>query len=76
MLVVIRVSDDFVVSEEFLGLYSVSAIDAHSIVAVMKDAFLRFQIPLAKLHGQCYDRCSTMTGAKAGVATKIKEMEA
>ena len=71
-LVVRWVSDDFVVSEDFLGLNTLSAIDAQSIVDVMKDAFLRFQIPLAKLRGQCYDGCSTMTGAKAGVAAKIK----
>ena len=60
-LVVRWVSDDFVVSEEFLGLYTLSAIDARNIVDVMKDAFLWFQIPLAKLLGQCYDGCSTMT---------------
>jgi len=74
-LVVRWISDDFEVSEEFLGLYSMSAIDAQSIVDVMKDAFLRFQMPFTKLRGQCYDGCSTMTGAKAGVAVKIEEVE-
>jgi len=74
-LVVRWISDDFEVSEEFLGLYSMYAIDAQSIVDVMKDAFLRFQIPFTKLRGQCYDGCSTMTGAKAGVAVKIEEVE-
>ena len=49
------VSGDFTVSEGFLGLHYLSATDAQSIVSVMKDAFLRFQIPLAKLRGQCYD---------------------
>ena len=66
------VSDDVTVHEEFLGLYALSAID---IVDVMMDAFLRFQIPLAKLRGQCYDGCSTMAGARAGVAAKITKME-
>ena len=76
LTIVVRwISDDFTVSEEFLGLYCLSAVDAQSIVDVMKDAFLRFQIPLAKLRGQCYDGCSTMAGAKAGVAVKIEEME-
>ena len=51
-------------SEEFLGLYCLSAIDAQSIVEAMKDAFVRFQIPLAKLRGHCYDGCSTMAGVK------------
>lgn len=52
-----------------------SATNAQSIVSIMKDAFLQFQITLAKLRGQCYDGCSTMMGAKAGVAAKIEEIE-
>ena len=39
------------------------------------DVFLRFQIPLSRLRGQCDDGCSTMTGAKAGVEAKINQME-
>ena len=46
------ISENFVVSEEFVGLYYLSAIDAQSIVEVMKDAFIRFQIPLTKISGQ------------------------
>ena len=64
-LVLRWISEDFVVFEEFVGLYFLSAIDAQSIVEVMKDAFIRFQIPLTKIHGQCYDGSSTMAGAKA-----------
>ena len=55
--------------------YCLSATDAKRIVSAIKDAFLQFQIPLAKLRGQCYDGCSTMTGAKACVAAKIEEIE-
>ena len=71
------VSNDFVVGEEFLGLYCLSSTDAQSIVDVMKDAFLRFQIPTTKLRGQYYDGCNTMAGAKGGVAAncKIAELE-
>ena len=76
LTIVVRwINEDFVVSEEFLGLYCLSAIDAQSIFEVMKDAFLRFQIPLAKLRGQCYDGYSTMAGVKAGVAAKIEQVE-
>ena len=49
------VSNDLLVGEEFLGLCCLSSTDAQSIVDVMKDAFLRFQIPTTKLCGQCYD---------------------
>jgi hypothetical protein len=41
------VSNDFVVGEEFMGLYCLSST---SIVDVMKDTFLRFQIPISKLN--------------------------
>ena len=37
------------VSEEFLGLYCLTRADAQTIVDVISDAFLQFQIPLAKL---------------------------
>lgn len=74
-LVLRWVSVNFIVSEEFLGLYYLSSIDAESVVSVMKDAFIRFQIPMTKLCGQCYDGCSTMAGTKAGVAKRITDME-
>ena len=41
----------------------------------MKDVFLQFQIPFPKLCGQCYDGCNTMAGTRAGVATKVHEIE-
>ena len=74
-LVIRWVSDDLSVSEEFLGMYSRSATDAKSIVSVLLDALLRFQNPLSKVRGQCYDRYSTMAGVKYGVATQIAEKE-
>ncbi len=69
------VSDKFEASEEFLGFHYMLSIDALSIVNAIKDIFLRFQIPFSKLRGQCYDGCSTMAGAKSGVATRIQEIQ-
>ena len=74
-LVLRWVSDDFTVSEEFVGLYYLSVIDAQSIVDAIKHAILRFQIPFTKLRGQWNDGCSTMAGARAGIAVKIQELE-
>ena len=51
-LVLRWISEDFLVSEEFVGLYYLSAIDTQSIVEVMKDTFIRFQIPLTKMPSQ------------------------
>ena len=33
---------------------------------------MRLGLDQGKLHGQCYDGCSTMIGKKKGVATLIK----
>ncbi len=51
------------------------SIVALSIVNAIKDIFLRFQIPFSKLRGQCCDGCSTIAGAKSGVATRIQEIQ-
>ena len=75
-IVIWHVNDNFIVFEEFLGLYHLTATDAGSIVAVIKDVQLWLQIPLSKLRGQCYDGCSTMAGKKAGVAAMIQQEEA
>ncbi|XP_033123564.1 zinc finger MYM-type protein 1-like [Anneissia japonica] len=74
-LVIRWVNDNFVVSEECLGLYYLSATNAKSIVNAIKDTITLFKIPLTKLRGQCYDGCSNMAGAKAGVATMIQKIE-
>ncbi len=76
LTIIIRwVDEDFNVFEDFLGLYHLITTDAESIVAAIKDVLLRIQVPLSKLRGQCYDGCSTMTGTRAGVATRIQQDE-
>ena len=69
------VDSDFVVSEEFLGLYNLATANAQSIVDIISDTFLRLQISFSKLRGQCYDWCNTMAGAKGGEAAKIAQLE-
>ena len=74
-LVIRRIDENLEVFEEFLGMYTLLRTDAGSIVSAITDALLRFQIPMTKIRGQCYDGCSTMAGAKVGVAVKIQEKE-
>lgn len=74
-IVMRRIDEDFEVYEEFLGFYSVSAIDAATLFSVIKDAMLRFNLPLSKLRGQCYDGCSTMSGLRSGVAKRVRDEE-
>lgn len=63
-LVIRWVSKEFIISEEFLGLYCLSSADAQSIVDVMKDAFFAIPNSFDKFRGQCYNGCSTTAGAK------------
>lgn len=76
LTIVIRwINANFEANEDFLGLYSLADIRADGIVAAIRDVFLRYQIPFAKLRGQCYDGCSTMAGSRGGVAVKIQEIQ-
>ena len=61
--------------DEFIGLKDMPSTDADSIVRELKDVLLRMRLKLEKCCGQCYDGCSTMSGAKSGVAVQIKNEE-
>lgn len=74
-LVMRRIDHNLDVYEEFLGMYQIDKTTAESITSTIVDALVRFQIPLTKLRGQCYDGCSTMAGSRNGVAAKVQAME-
>ena len=60
------------VHEEFLGSYHVDRIDAATVSAVVQDVFVRLNISMERLRGQCYDGASSMTGS---IAKRISELE-
>ena len=75
-MVCIRWTDsDLQVHEDFIGLYKLEKTDAKSITAAFKDTLMRLQLSMNNCRGQCYDGCSTMAGAKGGVAAMIKSEE-
>ena len=77
VVVVLRtVGENFSIEEDLVGLYSVSRIDATTLVTVIKDTLIRLNLPVNKLRGQCYDGCSTMSGHRSGVAKQIRDEEA
>ena len=55
------VTDSLQVHEEFLGLYHVNSINAATITFVLTDIFMRFNLSIGKLRGQCYDGASNMS---------------
>ena len=76
-IMVIRcVCDSLQVSEEFVGLYQVPAINADTLTSAIKDVLLRMNLTMARIRGQCYDGASSMRGARTGVAKQIKDAEA
>ena len=74
-IVIRRIDEDLGVHEEFLGLYTVSAIDAATLFGVVKDILCRLNLSWNNLRGQCYDGCSTMSGSRSGVAKRVQEEE-
>ena len=74
-LIIRMVTEDLQVHEEFLGLYHVSSIDAATLATVIKDVFIRMNLCLEKLRGQCYDGANAMSGTKSGVAKQIRDIE-
>lgn len=74
-IIIRTINDELVVSEDFLGLCTVTSIDAASLFSVVKDIFTRFNLSWNKLCGQCYDGCSTMSGHRNGLAKKVQDNE-
>lgn len=46
-----------------------------TLAAVIKEIMTRLNQSMSKLRGQCYDGCSTMSGARSGVAKRITDEE-
>ena len=76
LVICIRWEDDKLEArEDFIGLQKLERADASSITALVKDWLIRMNLSIHKARGQCYDGCSTMSGAKTGVATQMKKSE-
>ena len=68
------VDEHLIPHEDFIGMHPLPNTMAKGIVAVIKDILLRLNLKVEDSRGQCYDGASNMTGAKSGVATKIKAL--
>ena len=63
--------ENFEVQEEFVGLFEVASTGAEIIYAAITDVFLRLNLAISKVRGQCYDGAATMSGSKSGVVTRM-----
>ena len=62
---------DLEVSEKFIGFYEIPGTESSTIVTVMEDILLRYQLNLDMCRGQCYGGASNMLGKSSGVAAQI-----
>ena len=63
-------TEDLKVHKEFLGLYHVEKINSNTLTSVIKDVMIRANLSLEKLHGQCFDGASSMSGSKQVLQSK------
>ena len=66
------VDEDLNTHEDFLGFYEVPNIKSETVVSAIKDAFVKFNLPLSDLRRQTYDGASNMLRKKSGIAAQIK----
>ena len=69
------VHENFLIEELFFGFYQTSITSSDVIYAIVKDVLLRFQFPLKKCRGQCYDGAANVSGHVNGLRTKILQDE-
>ena len=60
------INENFVVHEDFIGMYHMERTTADHIVAVLKNALTSMHLRIENARGQCYDGASTMAGKKMG----------
>ena len=56
----------------FLGFYNARDSTAETLFLCIKDIFLRFNLPLERLQGYCFDGAANMSGRFNGVQAKLK----
>lgn len=69
------VSQNLVSSEFFLGFYSTSSTKTETLFQIVQDVFLRLNLPLTKLRGQCYDGAANVSGKITGLQRRLREIE-
>ena len=65
------VDDNLEVMEDFFSFYELENIKSVTVVNVIKDILLRFNLSLQHYRGKTYNGASNMMGKKTGVATKL-----
>ena len=69
------VSLELVSTEYFMGFYTTVSTKAETLFEIMKDILIRFQLPLNKLRGQCYEGASNVSERISGLQQRVQQEE-
>jgi Domain of unknown function (DUF4371)/hAT family C-terminal dimerisation region len=61
--------------ELFMGFYELEQQDANTLLKVVTDVLLRFNLRESNCRGQCYDGAANVAGALNGLQSKIRRTE-
>lgn len=65
--ITVRFVDSFSIQEKFVGLYYPDDSKGETIAEAITDILLRFNLPMEKFRGECFDGGSNMSGCRIGV---------
>uniref|UniRef100_H2ZVN9 DUF4371 domain-containing protein n=1 Tax=Latimeria chalumnae TaxID=7897 RepID=H2ZVN9_LATCH len=68
------VSQDYVIGEDFIGMYDCPKTDAESLFLTIKDILQHCGLDVDCMRGQTYDGASVLQGHMSGVAKRIKDV--
>ena len=65
------IDENLCARDDFLGYDELPNIKSDTIVAVITDCLIRFELPIQNLRGLTYDGASNMMGKRSGIAQQI-----
>jgi hypothetical protein len=68
------VDDKFEIKEDFIGFYETTNTKSETLLSIIKDVLIRYQLDLNDMRGQCYDGANNMKGEISGLQTRIREL--
>ncbi|XP_023246981.1 zinc finger MYM-type protein 1-like [Copidosoma floridanum] len=69
------VSDDLSAKKYFIGSFSTKNTSAETLFDLVKKILMRYDLPISKLRGQCYDGASNVSGKIFGLQSQIRQEE-
>ena len=64
-------TDDLDVQELFCGFYETTSTTNEELFKVVKEVLSKFQLPIDKCRGQCYDDTANVSGRVNGLRVKL-----